>query len=76
MDSILRSGDGRTLETAFVVISLEEQGDVRDLFGLQKIRQASVTRGNRRIDRITVQKNDGSQLFDLYFDVTILFTAK
>jgi hypothetical protein len=73
--SIMDRGDGRTPETAFVVIGVWEEYDVLNTLGLRMTQQAMLHTGDRRVDRMTVLSRDGSEAFDLYFDVTIPMTA-
>ncbi len=69
--SILSSGDGRTSQTAFVVIAIWEEYDVLALLGLTNLGQALCEEGDRLVDRITMIGRDRPEPFDLYFDVTI-----
>jgi hypothetical protein len=73
--SIMNSGDGRTPETAFVVIGVWEEYDVLDALKLETIRQALVPMGDRRVDQLTVLSQESSETFDLYYDVTLPMTA-
>ena len=66
VDSILMSGDGKTVETAFWVTTIEEEYAVIGEFRLQRISQALLEGG---IDKIDCQTSDGKQV-TLYFDVS------
>jgi hypothetical protein len=72
--SVMTSGDGRTLETAFVVIGVWEEYDLLNALGLQTVRQALVPVGEQSVDHMTVVAGVDSESFDLYFDVTIPMT--
>ena len=63
VDSILASGDGRTPQTAFVVISIAEEYAILRVFQLKPARQALIDGG---IDAITVE-NDG-RTATIYFN--------
>jgi hypothetical protein len=67
----MTSGDGRTPETAFVVVGVWEEYDLLNALGLQTIRQALVPLGEQSVDHMTVVSEADPEPFDLYFDVTI-----
>ena len=71
LTSILNSGDGRTPDTAFVVIGVWEEYDVLNALKLQLTHQALLPVGDRQVDQITVMSPEASAPFNLYFDVTI-----
>lgn len=72
--SIVASGDGRSPETAIVVIDVEEEYDVLALRRLKRQSQALVEKGGRHFDRFEVSGADSSESFVLYFDVTLPFS--
>ena len=69
--SIVNSGDGRTPETAFVVINTEEEYDVIGLSGWQPGRQGLQHKGEKSFDVMTVKTSDSGETRTLYFDITI-----
>lgn len=73
LDSIFKSGNGRTPETAYRVIDPSEEEAVMLVLGLKKEKQALLERGNRVIDRIEVADPESGETFPLFFDVTIPF---
>src|SRR5262249_1360832 len=75
LKSIMDSGDGRTPETAFVVIGVWEEHDLLNAMELRRTWKTRLRLGDRWVDRLTVQSPTDSEPFDLYFDVTIPMTA-
>ena len=68
INSIIVTGDGKTPQTAFVVISIPEERSVLSMFGVKAVRQALIDVENHKIDRITVAtKSGGSE--DIFFNV-------
>ena len=68
--SITTSGDGKTQDTAFVVINVEEEYDVLGLTGLKMLGQSLQHENGRDFDVLTVQR-EGSEPVKLYFDITL-----
>ena len=69
--SIVGSGDGKTAETAFIVIDVEEEYAVIGLSGLKMLGQALDSGNGRAFDVLTVQEREGAQPMKLYFDITL-----
>ena len=69
VDSILDSGDGKTKETAFVVISVPEEYSFLRAFGLAVKEQALV---DDRIDALLVADGSGKTT-TVYFDPAAQF---
>jgi hypothetical protein len=67
--SVLGSGDGKSPETAFVVIAIEEEYSVLAAFSLTLVSQALVNLGGSAFDRMEVKKRDSDQTVTLYFNV-------
>lgn len=63
VDSVLASGDGKTAETAFVVISVPEEYAMLHAFGVESRGQSLLAGG---IDAITVEGESGSET--IYFN--------
>lgn len=58
MDAIAASGDGRSCHSAYVTVSLSEEYDAMELFGLQNEHVAPINDGNS-CDRFSVRDEDG-----------------
>ena len=67
--SVLGSGDGKSPETAFVVIGLDEEYSVMAALALTLVRQALVNHGGSAFDRMEVKKRDSDEIVTLYFNV-------
>ena len=67
--SVLGSGDGKSPETAFVVIGIDEEFAVMAALSLTLIRQALINHGGSAYDRLEVKRRDSDQLVTLYFNV-------
>jgi hypothetical protein len=74
--SVLGSGDGKSPETAFVVIAIEEEYSVLATFSLTLVSQALVNLGASAFDRMEVKKRDSDQTVTLYFNVDRLLQSK
>lgn len=72
LDSILKSGDGKSTQTAFVTYSSDELYTFLHLSGLQAKGQGVVNKEGKVFDAMQViQANDeNSEEFTLYFDIT------
>jgi hypothetical protein len=68
VDSVLRTGDGKTPETAWVVISVGEEHSILRALGMQ-LRSQALTR--ERLDRIEAER-DG-EIHTLYFNPELPF---
>jgi len=68
MSSILASGTGRSLETAFVVISVEEEYSVLHHYRLASGKQDLVTGGGHSYDVLTAQ-TDTHEEATVYFNI-------
>lgn len=70
LDSILKSGDGKTLDTAFKVISLSEEYAVMRHFGLRVIEQALVHgKEGRSYDLLKGEDSGGGPVREIYFNI-------
>lgn len=67
MDSIFASGDGKTPQTAFVVVSIAEEYDVLSLLGLKRETQSLVGGGEALLDQFEVTDEDGETHW-IYFN--------
>jgi hypothetical protein len=68
IQAIAATGDGKTPETAFVVISVAEEYIVLMTRGLTKVQQALVTKDGRSYDLMTAQNQSGGTE-QLYFNI-------
>lgn len=68
IQAIARSGDGKTPETAFVVISVGEEYTVLMTRGLKKVQQALINKDGHSYDLMTVQSQSGGTE-QVYFNV-------
>lgn len=71
LNSILASGDGESLKTAYVVISVKEEYAILNLLGLQAEEQRLVNEGGHSYDVFKVTDLKTGQSSVLYFNVDI-----
>lgn len=71
VDSILVSGDGKTPQTAFQVIAVDEEYGLLHLIGAQVLSQSLVPDGNSQYDAMKVRFNGSDKEVTLYFNVDI-----
>jgi Domain of unknown function (DUF4919) len=69
--SITTSGDGKTAESPYIVINVEEEYDVLGLTGLKMLGQSLQHANGRDFDVLTVQQREGAEPMKLYFDITL-----
>jgi uncharacterized protein DUF4919 len=69
VDSILRTGDGKSEASAFVVIEVAEEYSVLRLLGLQPSNQALVHAQGHSYDRFDTKSNDTGQPGVVFFNV-------
>ena len=72
--TITSSGNGKTPETAFQVISTTDEYGMMDMLGLSLKSQSLVERHGRSYDLMEFQENN-YELESLYFDVTVCMEA-
>jgi Domain of unknown function (DUF4919) len=68
IQAITATGDGKTAETAFVVISVGEEYIILMTRGLKKVRQALVSKDGHSYDLMTVENRSGGTE-QVYFNV-------
>lgn len=68
LDSIAASGDGKTPETAFIVVTIDEEYDLLARRGLNMKGQSLVHTGGHSFDRMDVEAEDGSK-HSLFFQI-------
>jgi hypothetical protein len=68
IQAIAATGDGKTAETAFVVISVREEYVILATRGLRKMQQALINKDGHSYDLMTVQNRSG-ETEQVYFNV-------
>jgi hypothetical protein len=68
LKAILASGDGKTPETAFVVISVAEEYSLIGVQGSKKLQQALINKNGHSYDLLTVVNKSGGK-DEIYFNV-------
>jgi hypothetical protein len=68
LKAIFASGDGKTPETAFVVISVAEEYSVIGVQGSKKLQQALINKNGHSYDLLTVANKSGGK-DEIYFNV-------
>jgi len=69
--SILASGDGKSPETAYVVIATAEEYAILNLRGLRPAGQALIHANGHSFDRLRTVGGDGGEPVTLYFNVDL-----
>ena len=72
--SIMESGDGKTEQTAFVVISVDEEYSLLRVLRLKPGRQSLVQSDGHKLDQLDASRPDG-QTQTLFFNVDRVFAA-
>jgi Domain of unknown function (DUF4919) len=67
--SILTSGDGKSVATAYVVISSEEIYAVLDATGLRRVSQESVKENGRNCDLIVARDDKANKEYRVFFNI-------
>jgi hypothetical protein len=67
--SITGSGDGKTTETAFVVISTDEEYTLFNVLGLRAIDQALVSQNGHSFDRMTANSPKTNETVVYFFNI-------
>jgi uncharacterized protein DUF4919 len=67
--SVLKTGDGKSPETAFIVIAVDEEHIVLETAALTPVKQARVNHGGSVFDRFEVKLPDSDQTVTLFFNV-------
>lgn len=74
LDSLLGSGDGKSVKTAYVVVTMSEERAILAINGVTEEEQALITSDGREFDQITGPDEKG-QKHTLFFDVSAPFTG-
>ncbi len=69
IESIKGSGDGRSLETAFVVISTDEEYVLFNFLGLRPAEQSLMTRNGHSFDRMTANNPKTNETVVYFFNI-------
>ncbi len=72
LDTILASGNGGSVDTAYIVINLAEEDAVLDHFGVTKVSQAVVESDDKYFDVLTT-KDAAGQEASIFFDITLFY---
>ncbi len=67
--SITGSGDGKTAETAFIVISTDEEYTLFNVLGLRPAGQALITQNGHSFDRMTVTNPKTNETLVYFFNI-------
>jgi hypothetical protein len=70
VQSILKSGDGKTTATAYVVISTDEEYTVLSELGIRRTRQALMEEKGQKFDRMDGVDQKSKERVTVYFNVT------
>lgn len=74
-DSLIGEGDGKTLETAFRVVTLHEEDFILSGLHLTKKSQALIEHDGEQYDLIEAADQESGRTSNVYFDVSALFAA-
>jgi hypothetical protein len=69
IDSILKSGDGKSEQSAFVVIQIAEEYSMLRLLGLQPLNQSLIHAQGHSYDRFEAKSNDTGQQVVVFFNI-------
>jgi uncharacterized protein DUF4919 len=72
--SITRSGDGKTAETAYVVITTDEEYTLFNILGLRAAGQALVTQNGHSFDRMSATNPKTNETVVYFFNIDKPFT--
>jgi hypothetical protein len=70
IEPVLRSGDGKTLETAYVVLSVSEEFAVLGALGLRGKGQSLLPKDGHHYDCLTCESRSGEEV-NMYFNIDI-----
>lgn len=73
VDSIIRSGDGKSPETAMTVIDIEEEYNVLDVLGFEKESQTLIEKDGKRFDLISAKNPETGETRDFYFNIDLFY---
>jgi len=73
LDSVLKSGDGKSPETAYVVVTMSEENLVEGWFDLDQQRQSLINKGGHNYDLIEGPNHKTGEHMAIYFNVDAMF---
>jgi tetratricopeptide (TPR) repeat protein len=73
-DSIFLFADGKSKETAFTVIRVDEEYSILNLLNLKPDKQSLLNDGDRVYDLIEATNRETKEKTTIYFDITTMFT--
>jgi hypothetical protein len=73
LKSIVKSGDGKTCQTAWPVIQPREEYFILSMIGATKFLRQSIDKNGGLCDKIEVQTNEGPKVY--YFEISKIFQA-
>jgi len=73
-DSISRSGDGQSTETAYTTYTTEELYTFLQLNGLNVVGQGIINEDNKIFESMQISPNGSEEKFTLFFDITTQWT--
>ena len=73
VDSIIKSGDGKSPETAMTVIDVREEYDVLDVLGFEQDSQSLVEKDGKRYDLIVAKNPETGETREFYFNVDLFY---
>lgn len=73
VDSIIKSGDGKSPETAMTVIEIKEEYDVLSVLGFEEDSQTLIEQDGKRFDVIAAQNPETGETRDFYFNIDLFY---
>lgn len=73
VDSVIKSGDGKSPETAMTVIEIREEYDVLSVLGFEEDSQTLIEQDGKRFDVITAQNPETGETRDFYFNIDLFY---
>jgi hypothetical protein len=76
IQSIIATGDGRNLESAWTVFRVKEEYEIIKVLGCLVESQALKSNGDRKFDVLVARKAQGGGVIRVHFDITELFAEE
>ncbi|MBP9015039.1 MAG: DUF4919 domain-containing protein [Candidatus Atribacteria bacterium] len=73
VDSVIKSGDGKSPETAMTVIEIKEEYDVLSVLGFDEDSHTLIEQDGKRFDVITAQNPETGETRDFYFNIDLFY---
>ncbi len=74
-ESLRNSGDGKSLDTAYVVVTLSEEGFILSMLGFKEERQALLNHDGHQIDLLEGKDDQTGEARSAYFNVDAPFAG-